>query len=220
MPQKTEHPLQEGPVPFRELLRTMLSPGILVILVVCCGAEILLMAADAGLTGSRLWRSLAYQNGAFWPGLLQNWRPNFPAQPVTMFASYAFLHSDFWHLAGNMAALVFLGRIILEQNGRGGFVFIYGMAVLGGAVGFALLTSGVTPMVGASGGLFGLAGAWQFRDWRSLRQARKGTWPVWRTVLVLVGLNIVLWGLNGGHLAWEAHLGGFVFGAAAAWVLE
>lgn len=192
------------------------SSVVVLLMLVCGGVELILIAADWGLVGNTQWRSLAYQNGGFWAGLLYNWRPNYEAQPVLMFVTYAFLHSDFWHLAGNMLTLVFLGDIVVRRIGQGGFGFVYLVSTLGGAAAFGLITNSASPMVGASGALFGLAGAWQYWEWSDLRVRGQSGWPVWRIVFALVVLNALLWFVNGGRLAWEAHLGGFVAGWIAA----
>lgn len=178
----------------------------------CCVIELTLIAADYGLIGTPRWRALAYQNGAFWAGLLFNWRPNYPAQPGLMFVTYAFLHGGFGHLAGNMLTLFFLGTIAQDRVGQGGLAVIYAVSAIGGAAAFAIMTNSPQPMVGASGALFGLAGAWQYWEWCDLRLAGRSRWPVWRTVLGLVVLNAVLWVWMDGLLAWETHLGGFITG--------
>ena len=186
----------------------------------CCLIELVLVASDFGLIGSRIWRGMAYQNGAFWSGLLRDWRPNYAAQPWTMFVSYAFLHGGFWHLAGNMVMLVVLGGVVEDRVGQGGLLAIGGLSAIGGAAGFALLNSSPQPMVGASGVLFGLAGAWQYWELRDRQAAGQGLWPVARTVLWLVVLNVVFWVIMGGVLAWETHLAGFVAGWLGAVALE
>jgi membrane associated rhomboid family serine protease len=185
----------------------------------CCVIELVLMAADAGLIGTPLWRGQAYQNGAFWAGLLYNWRPNYAAQPWLMFITYAFLHSDFWHLAGNMLTLFFLGNIVQDRVGQGGLAWIYTVSAIGGAAAFGLLTFSPQPMVGASGALFGLAGAWLYWEWCDRRREGRSRWPVWRIVFALVVLNALLWAVKGGVLAWETHLGGFVAGWIGAVLL-
>lgn len=195
-------------------------PVVLCLVLICCLIELTLEAADAGLVGSKLWRSLAYQYGAFWEGLLYNWRPNYGGQPALMFLSYAFLHADIWHMSGNMLALLVLARLVLARTGQGGFLVIYGVSALGGALVFALLAQTAAPMVGASGALFGLAGGWQYWEWRDLRQAGLPMAPIWRVCWALILLNGLLWVLNDGALAWQTHLGGFVFGWGAAMVLN
>ena len=183
---------------------------------ICILIELGLQAADLGLVGSPLWRSLAYQNGAFWPGLLWGWQPNYAAQPVLMFASHAFLHGGLLHLVGNMLALASLGRIAAGHVGPGGFALIYGLSVLGGAVAFGLLALGPQPMVGASGALFGLAGAWQYWEYAGARPGRDRLWHLARVIAGLILLNLVLWLAFSGALAWQTHLGGFVAGWAVA----
>ena len=185
----------------------------------CCGVELVLLAADYGLIGTPRWRGLAYQNGAFWSGLLYNWRPNYTGQPRLMFFTYAFFHSGFGHLVGNMLTLFFLGSIVQDRVGQGWLAVLYAISAMGGAVAFALLNSSPQPMVGASGALFGLAGAWQYWDWVDRRRAGRRPWVVWRTVLGLVLLNVMLWMWMAGGLAWETHLGGFVSGWVGATAL-
>lgn len=187
------------------------------ILGVCMGIEAILQGADFGLWGSPRWRGLAYQNGGFWRGLLDNWQPNYAGQPVAMFASYGFLHGGFAHLLVNMITLVSLGRLVIDRVGQGRFVVIYALSLLGGAAGFALLSTAIQPMVGASGALFGLAGVLTGWEYTARRLAREGIGPVLRVLVLLVLLNLVMYWAMDGRLAWETHLGGFLAGWAAGW---
>lgn len=200
---------------------TAVEVAIIALIVVNVGVEFALSAADAGLIGSSRWRSIAYQNGAFWAGLLHGWRPNYPTQPEVMFLSYSLLHSGLSHLAGNMLVLWGLGRILRRHLGVIGFLAVYLLSAAGGALCFGLLTRSAQPMVGASGALFGLAGAWQYWNWSRRRRAGLSLSPVWQTLAWLAGLNAVFWVLLGGLLAWQTHLGGFLTGwgtaAAIAW---
>ncbi len=192
------------------------APVIWGVLLLCLLPELLLLGADLGLWGSARWRPLAYQNGAFWAGLLQGWRPNYAAQPVVMFASYGWLHAGPVHLLGNLAALVWLGPVVLARVGARGFVILWAAALLAGAAGFALLTRGPAPMVGASGALFGLAGAWLVTEARSLPDRRARIWRGLGLLAGILALNAAAWALQGGHLAWETHLGGLVAGMVFA----
>lgn len=181
--------------------------------------ELALLGADAGLWGSARWRPLAYQYGAFWGGLLGNWKPNYPVQPAAMFLTYALLHGGFWHLLGNMTMLALLGPAVVRQAGQAGFLAIYAASAVGGAAAFGLIGPEAQPMVGASGALFGLAGALGFRDWRRRRDGGLPMGPVRRMLAELAAINLVMWLLLGGLLAWQTHLGGFLAGwaGAAAW---
>jgi len=190
----------------------------------CVLPEAVLQGADLGLWGGSgggpQWRSYAYGWGGFWPGLLYDWRPNYRLQPLAMFVTYGFLHVGLLHLAVNMMTLVSLGRAVIDRAGQAGFLWLYAASLLGGALGFGLLTNTSVPMVGASGALFGLMGGvlvWALRDRR--REALT-LWPVWRAVIGLLALNVVLWVVAGGQLAWQTHLGGCLAGAAMALMLD
>ncbi len=57
---------------------------------VCCTFEGVLTLSDTGLILPERLRSLFYYYGAFWPGLLDNWKPNYAAQPYFMFITHVF----------------------------------------------------------------------------------------------------------------------------------
>jgi rhomboid protease GluP len=200
--------------------RPRIPLAVLAICAICILVEAVLQAADFGLIGGSRLRQTAYEFGGFWPGLLRDWKPNFPAQPYVMFITYAFLHGGLVHLLVNMITLVSLGGAVVRRVGQKGFLMLYIASMLGGAAGFGLLADTLRPMVGASGALFGLAGglvAWDYVDRFTVQEA---LWPVARAVLLLVGLNIVLWWAMDGQLAWETHLGGFVMGWVAAMLID
>ena len=124
------------------------------------------------------------------------------------------------HLALNMITLVSLSFPVTDRVGASRYLLIYGFSILGGAAGYALLSDSFRPMVGASGALFGLAGAilaWDYVDRFNL-QAR--LWPVARAVALLIALNIALYYAMDRLLAWEAHLGGFIAGWIAALLID
>lgn len=200
------------------------NPVITALLLVCSLIELILILADFGIIGTTRWRATAYQNAGFWVGLLDNWRPNYGAQPYLMFLTYAFLHGGFWHLALNMVTLVSLGTPLSERLGQWRFGLLYLASMLGGAAGFALLTDKMQPMVGASGALFGLAGALLADAFFDFRRAGSGLSAAMvalsRPIAGLVLLNVLIYWATGGQLAWETHLGGFLVGAVAAIFLD
>lgn len=186
----------------------------------CTSVELVFLGSDLGLWGSARLRQTAYEYGGFWPGLLHGWRANFPGQAVAMFVTYAALHAGPGHLVVNMITLWSLGREVGAQVGAWGMALIYGGSVLGGALAYGLLTSKPHPMVGASGALFGLAGAllvWLYLDRRARGQ---GLWVVIRLGLFLIAINVVMYWALEGHLAWQTHLGGALAGAGIASVLR
>ncbi len=196
-------------------------PWVLIAIIALCSAvELVLQLADWQILDATRLRTIAYEYGGFWVGLLQSWTPNYPSQPVAMFATYGFLHGGALHLIVNMVTLWSLGVAVIERVGTRGFLLLYIASLLGGAAGFALLASTLAPMVGASGALFGLAGgllAWGYVDRFSLQEA---LWPVIRAAGLLLTLNVVMWWALDGQLAWETHLGGFVTGWIAALLID
>ncbi|NNE80984.1 MAG: rhomboid family intramembrane serine protease [Silicimonas sp.] len=194
--------------------------AIITLVGVCVLIETILQGGDYGLIGVPRFRSLVYEYAGFWAGLLGDWRANYPFQPYVMFLTYGFLHAGLMHLGLNMLTLVSLSRPIAERVGGLKFLVIYAVSILGGGLGFALLSDSFRPMVGASGALFGLAGAilaWDYVDRFSLEER---LWPVARAVLLLAALNVALYYAMDRLLAWEAHLGGFVTGWIMALLID
>lgn len=192
------------------------SPAVLGIVAVCALLEAAFTLLGGPLFGLDGVRRQAIIHGAFWPGLLADWEPVFPGQRLTMFFSYAFLHGGLMHMIFNMLILVHLGREAVARLGQGGFVLLFALASAGGGTAFWLMSSAQGPMLGASGAVFGLFGATMFWDWQRRRALGAPVGPVLRTGLGLVVMNVILWVLVGGYLAWEAHLGGFLAGLALA----
>lgn len=189
------------------------------ILVICTLVEGTLVLADQGVIDWPRLRFLAYTYGGFWPGLLDNWRPNYPGQTALMFFTYAFLHGGWLHFIVNMITLVSLGQAVAERGGTFRYIAIYFASILGGAAVFGLFAADLRPMVGASGALFGLVGAITAWD-AAIRRERHLTFvPILKIVVFLVAMNVVLWWAMSGQLAWQTHLGGFLAGALAAALL-
>ncbi len=135
------------------------------------------------------------------------------------FLSAAFLHSTGFvlHIAFNMYALWLVGPYLEGLFGRVRFAALYLLSAVGGSVGFFLLAdptdrqSWFQAAVGASGAVFGLFAA-LFVVLRRLRRETGG-------IAALILVNGALGFIPGLNIAWQAHLGGLLTGAAAAAVL-
>jgi membrane associated rhomboid family serine protease len=184
--------------------------------------EVVFLGADAGLWGSRIWRQLGWQYGGFWAGLWHGWVPNYPGQPWTMVLSYSLLHAGPAHLLGNLAGLWALGGTLRAGQGTARVLAVWVAGILGGALVFGVLATSPAPMVGASGAVFGLVGAWWWAD-----AVRPGSGPgpspgLWMRRaaraagigLLLVAANVAMYLSSAAGIAWETHLGGFLAGAA------
>lgn len=213
------------PAPNQPLPRTLVAlvAGIALI-------ELILSLADWGVIADPTLRSRALCAGGFWAQLGPESRfaqlcnaPSgqiFPLQPVTMFVTHALLHGSMLHMVMNMAILLALGRFAADRYGNGVVLPIFLLSAIAGGAAFGLLATGAYPMVGASGAVFGFLGVWIAWDWRRHRRHGVSPAPVGRRVLVLAGLNVVLYFGLQGMLAWQAHLGGFLAGLALGLWLE
>ncbi|WP_095587767.1 rhomboid family intramembrane serine protease [Actibacterium ureilyticum] len=192
----------------------------LALVLICVLIEVVLQMGDLGVFGPPRLRQWAYEQGGFWPGLLQDWTPNYALQPVLMFVTYGFLHGGLLHLLINMITLHSLGQGVVERVGPVQFLLLYFATMIGGAAGFGLIADTVYPMVGASGALFGLAGALMAWNYVDRYTYRLDLWPIARVAGLLIVINAVMWWALDGQLAWETHLGGFVTGWIMALLLD
>jgi membrane associated rhomboid family serine protease len=124
-------------------------------------------------------------------------------------ATSAFTHTGPLHLLLNMLALLVFGSELERLLGRGRYLTVYLVSALGAAASLQLFGGYFQGVVGASGAIYGLLGAFgvvlvaQKQDLRGL--------------LTLLGINLVISFLPGVSLL--GHLGGLVAGAVATAVL-
>jgi membrane associated rhomboid family serine protease len=123
-----------------------------------------------------------------------------------------FLHIGPLHIASNMFALWVLGREMETALGRGRFIALYLISLLGGSAAVVFFNAPGQPVAGASGAVFGLMGGLLVVLLRLRRRVGQ--------VLGLIVLNIVISQLIP-NISLTAHIGGLVVGAlvAAALVL-
>ena len=125
-----------------------------------------------------------------------------------------FIHSGLWHILANMLTLYFFGRYLSILVGQRKFLLVYfGGGILGNIL-FILLAPPLWVAIGASGAIFALGGA--------LAMMR----PKLRVFVFPIPVPLPLWlAVIGGfiiisllpHIAWQAHLGGLVFGLIAGY---
>ena len=122
-----------------------------------------------------------------------------------------FVHSQgsLLHILFNMFSLFIFGPILESMVGRARFLALYLVSGFGGSVAVLLLAP-TTPVVGASGAIFGLLGAY------FVLQRKLGGNNI--QLLLVIGLNLVIGFLPGTNIAWQAHVGGLIVGCAVAFV--
>jgi rhomboid family protein len=144
---------------------------------------------------------------------------------LTPFTSM-FLHGGFLHIAGNMLYLWIFGNNVEDLLGHGRYLTFYlfcGLVAVATQVATAPHSS--VPVIGASGAISGVLGAYAV----SYPTARIRTLIplgfIWTTIHLPAIALLALWfgmqilsgtlqGSGGGGVAWWAHVGGFVAGAA------
>jgi len=125
-------------------------------------------------------------------------------------SSFAHSTDQITHILFNMYSLYVLGTIIEPMVGKLRFIALYLLSAFGGGVGVLLLADFGISVVGASGAVFGLMGAYLVL----LRALKLDASQMY----VLIGINLFLGFLPG--IAWQSHVGGLAVGAAVAFVLS
>ncbi|GAA1591505.1 rhomboid family intramembrane serine protease [Actinomadura kijaniata] len=133
-----------------------------------------------------------------------------------------FLHSGVLHLLGNLVVLFAVGMGLEDRLGRWRYLLAYLLFGLAAVYGFAYTypDSG-TPLIGASGAIFGVLGAYLVLNPRGrivslLPPVIVIRLPVW---VVLGGYFVIQWlslGDTESNVAYVAHIYGFVAGALFA----
>ena len=140
-----------------------------------------------------------------------------PAQwyvaPWTL-VTYMFLHGSFGHIFFNMLVLFFFGSAVEAKLGGPTFLRLFLISgLVGGALSIAVTPSSPIPIIGASGGVFGVELAFAYFWPRQLIYIW-GILPIEARWLVLIMTGMSLWqgmGYGGGSgIAHFAHLGEFL----------
>lgn len=142
--------------------------------------------------------------------------------------SYAFLHGNLLHLAGNMIVLWVFGDNVEDSMGHLRYALFFLLCAIGGGIAEAVMTSDRTIfVVGASGAIAGVMAAYLLLHPRATVLILVGfRIPVLVPASLVVGLHIgvdlvmVLSGGNGELIAWWSHLGGFATGALLILVMR
>ena len=139
------------------------------------------------------------------------------------FLTSAFAHGGITHILFNMLALWMVGAQYLERLlGAARYAAVYLVSAVGGSVVYLLMSTPptndfasrsmwLTPAVGASGAVFGLFGALLVLN-RHLGRSSAGMYAT-------IAINAVI-GFVVPNVAWQAHLGGLLTGAALAAVIS
>lgn len=157
-----------------------------------------------------------------------------PFHPWITIFTCIFLHGGWMHFLGNMLFLYIYGDNVEDRLGHIGYLIFYvGMGVAASLSHFLTDPNSVVPTIGASGAIAGVMGAYillypharvltiipifyfleffEFPAWLLI--------GVWFVTQLFSGTAAITGGAVGG-VAWWAHIGGFVAGAALTFGLR
>ncbi|MCG3157189.1 MAG: hypothetical protein DKINENOH_03821 [bacterium] len=137
-----------------------------------------------------------------------------------------FLHGGFFHLFGNLLYLFIFGDNIENLLGSLRYLFFYVLCGAGAALAHILTQpDSAIPMVGASGAISGVLGAYAVSFPRArvlvllpiifIATFRVPAFLVlgqWFVLQIFAGLSTIGGAAEGGGVAWFAHIGGFIIG--------
>jgi membrane associated rhomboid family serine protease len=157
-----------------------------------------------------------------------------PTHPqISTLLSSMFLHAGFWHFAGNMFFLWMFGYRVENTFGRWLFALVYFLCGCGAAaLHYVFNTGSSIPCVGASGAISGIVGCyfvlfpksrfdivvfflrWPVKTIQTYTHAAVGAWIGEQVILALLTQAVRF-----SSVAFWAHIGGFLTGAATTGVL-
>lgn len=168
---------------------------------------------------------VVYSYGAI-PQYIMKFEGAQPIHPALTIFSAMFMHGGIFHLAGNMLYLWIFGNNIEDKLGHLRFIIFYMFCGIISAYAHAATSpNSLIPMVGASGAVSGILGAYL------LLFPRAGVYTliffgffvqiVKIPALIVIGFWAIIQLINGlistglareGGVAWFAHIGGFLIG--------
>jgi len=140
--------------------------------------------------------------------------------PLTLISSM-FMHGGWMHLIGNMLFLWVLGDNVEDAMGHGRYIGFYVLCGIAAALTHAAMDpASTTPMIGASGAISGVIGAYLILHPKAQILTLAFRFFIHIPAFVLLGIWIALQVYNlsmaadngGGGVAWWAHIGGLVAG--------
>ncbi len=151
----------------------------------------------------------------------------------TIFTSM-FMHGGLMHIIGNMWFLYIFGDNVESILGHVRFLLFYLFCGIGAAVAqFLIQPDSTTPMVGASGAIAGVLGAYMIKFPKARVHVLAVIFIFITTIVVPAQLVLGIWflmqlsgGLGSlgfdttGGIAWFAHIGGFIVGISTLRIFQ
>ncbi|MHC5794529.1 rhomboid family intramembrane serine protease [Lacisediminihabitans sp. FW035] len=181
-------------------VRSLARPGTPIVTYAIMAVCVLVFVAEV-LTGELVGNSPIVSALLYYP-------PYTTIEPWRMLTSLV-VHGSILHILFNMYSLFVLGPELERLVGRWRFGALFLLSGLGGSVA-VLLSSPNSAVIGASGAIFGLFGAY-FVIARHLGGNS-------RQLIIVIVINLAIGFLVPG-IAWQAHVGGLIIGALVGFIL-
>ncbi len=213
-------------IPLRDSTRSRSSPIVVYLIIAACVAAFLY---TEGLGHDRASMVFYTTYGAIPRAITQG---PWPAAWLSLLTSM-FLHGSWLHLGGNMLYLWVFGDNVEDAMGHGGFLLFYLLTGLIAALTHvATQPTSTVPLIGASGAIAGVLGAYLVLYPRARVTTLMIIFPFIRLIDLSAVLVLSLWfllqlyqgvatlGASGvATVAFWAHVGGFIAGAVLALVI-
>ncbi|PZU18986.1 MAG: rhomboid family intramembrane serine protease [Shinella sp.] len=147
--------------------------------------------------------------------------------PDATFLTYAFLHTDWLHLASNMLFLWVFGDNVEDAMGHVRFLLFYLACAAAGALTHGLvMPTSAGPLIGASGAVSGVVAAYvllhpKVRVWVLVFFRLPLPLPAWIPLILWIGQQFFMLVIDTeGGVSWGAHVGGILAGSLLVLVLR
>jgi membrane associated rhomboid family serine protease len=175
-----------------------------------------------------------YRSGGHWALNMAEVNPlttsQFDLPPVRPelydFVTYAFMHAGWMHLLGNMLFLYIFGNNVNDKMGHIGYLAFYLAGGIFAGIAYVLLQSGSVPVVGASGAIAAVTGAYLvlfprsnvsiFYFWFFI--GRLEIPSLW-FILFFFAQDVIFNFAGNSGVAHVAHIGGTIFGFTVSFVM-
>jgi len=207
-------------IPYKDDNPTVTFPFVTVGII---AANVLIFLME--LTSQSGIKDVTYSYGAI-PHYILTFEKKQPVPPALTIFSSMFMHGGFFHLGGNMLYLWIFGNNIEDRLGHLRFVSFYIFCGIVAAYSYAITNPhSLTPMIGASGAISGVLGAYLLLFPRASVHTLVFLGIFITTVRVPALIVIGFWAIiqfasglisaelrESGGIAWFAHVGGFIVG--------
>ena len=150
---------------------------------------------------------------------------------ITIFTAM-FLHGGWFHILSNMWVLYIFGDNVEDRMGAGRYLIFYLLSgVAAGLLQSLLLHASTVPMIGASGAIAGVLGAYLVLYPRARIASLVPILFIFTIIEIPAAIFLLFWfvsqlfsgwltlgGASGSGVAWWAHVGGFLFGLASVFI--